>query len=254
MNRMNLKMSLLASVSVPLILAGPASGAFTGLKAEKKFVDPAHIIADAANIPGVTSLLVVNVYANFTPGAAAAAVIGVGGSAALGIPLQINTRDGTFFQHIFQNASGTAPGAAFFPLAPSLRYDSFVTVGAKTGSDPVFGANQTQVIGLDTWTDTRLTGSPEVSWFLAGFPPQGNPGQGPVNPPDKVLIGQYSVVNPGPTGGVFGSMFVNFRHTNAAGVVEVITLPAAFDNQVPAPGTLALLGVVGLMSGRRRRR
>ena len=130
--------SLLAGASVPLIVAGSASAAFAGLKAEKKFVDPAHIIADAANIPGVTSLLVVNVYAYFTPGDAAAAVIAVGGSAALGIPLQINTRGGIFFQHIFQTADGRSPQPGFFPIAPTLRYDSFITIGRKAADDPVF--------------------------------------------------------------------------------------------------------------------
>ena len=245
--------SLLAGVSVPLILAGSASGAFVGLKAEKKFVDPAHIIADAANIPGVTSLLVVNVYATFTPGDAAAAVIGVGGSAALGIPLQINTRDGTFFQHIFGNPF-TSPGAAFFPIGPSLRYDSFVTIGRKFFS--AAAPDETGIIGFDVggWTDTRLTGSDEVSWFLAGFPPQGNAGQGGQNPPDQVLVGQFTVVNPGPNAGVFGTMFVNFQHTNAAGVVEILTIPVSFDNQIPAPGALALLGTAGLLGCRRRRR
>ncbi len=247
-------LSLLAGVSVPLILAGPASGAFIGIKTEKKFVDPAHIIADAANIPGVTSLLVVNVYANFTPGDAAAAIIGVGGSLALGIPLQINTKESIFFQHVFQTAGGKSPNPAFFPLAPTLRYDSFITIGRKEASTPAGVADATQVIGLDSWTDTRLTGSDEVSWFLAGFPVQGDAGGGPDNPPDKVLIGQYTVVNPGVTGGVVGTMFVNFRHTNAAGVVEILTVKGAFDNQIPAPGALALLGTAGLLGCRRRRR
>ncbi len=245
--------SILAGASVPLILASTASGSFAGLRTEKKFVDPAHIIADAANIPGVTSLLVVNVYAEFTPGDAAAAVIGVGGSEALGIPLQINTRGGIFFQHVFGRE--LAP-FDFGNLAPTLKHDSFVTIGSKF--DRAAFPDATQLIGLLTWTDTRLTGLAnqfgEVTWFLAGFPAQGNAGGGPDNPPDKVLIGQYTVVNPGPNAGVFGTMFVNFRHTNAAGVVEILTVKGAFDNQLPAPGTLALLVVASLMGTRRRRR
>ncbi len=243
--------SLLAGVAVPLILAGSASSALIGVKTFKKIVDPADILADN-NIPGVTSLLVVNVYAVFTPGDAAASVIGVGGSAALGIPLQVSTRDGIFFQHPI---GGGLPA----PLAPSatliglpgflaLKHDSFVTIGRKNNAGDV-----TQIIGMDTWTDTRLTGSPEVRWFVAGFPAQASPGLAD-NPPDMVLIGQFTVANPGPTGGVIGEMFVNARHTNAMGVVEEITIMGTFANQLPAPGTLALLGVAGLMGTRRRRR
>ena len=220
--------SLLAGVSVPLILASTASGAFIGLKWFHKFVDPADIAADT-NIPGITSLLVVNVYATFTPGDAAAAVISVGGSAALGIPLQINTKDGTFFQHPIGAADHTSPCSCLtgIPGFNTLKHDSFVTIGKKTDL-----ADQTQLIGLDSWTCRQLTGSDEVSWFVDGFPPQGNAGGGPDNPPDQVLIGQFTVANPGPNAFVSGQMFVNGIHTNVAGVVEEFTIVALFDNGV----------------------
>ena len=256
MNRINLKVSLLAGASVPLILAGAASGEVLGLKAAKKFVDPTDIAADT-NLGGlITSLMVVNVYATFTPGDAAADVIAVGGSVALGILLEVNTRDGTFFQHPLGAAGHTSPSAvlANVPGFNSLKHDSFVTIGRKFDNDPVFGPDQTNVIGLDSWTDTQFTGSDEADWFITGFPPQGDPGQEPDNPPDQVLIGQFTVANPGPNGGVFGQMFVFGFHTNSAGVVETYTITGVFDNQVPAPGTLALLGVAGLMGGRRRRK
>jgi len=244
-----------AGASVPQILAGAASGEVLGLKAVKKFVDPADIAADT-NIPGITSLLVVNVYATFTPGDAAANVIAAGGSVALGILLEVNVVDGTFFQHPFGNAAHLSPSAALasVPGFNALKYDSFVTIGRKLDNDPVFGPDLTQVQSLDTWTDTQFTGSVEGFWFVAGFPPQGAPGQGPDNPPNQVLIGQYTVANPGPNGGVFGSMFVAGQHTNALGVLDDFVITGTFDNQIPAPGTLALLGVAGLMGSRRRRR
>ncbi len=225
--------SLLAGASVPLILAGSASGAFLGLKTAKKFVDPADIAADT-NIPGIFNLLVANVYAAFTPGDAAAAVISVGGSAALGIPLQINTKDGTFFQHPLGNAAHLSPSAALAntPGFNTLKHDSFVTIGRKLDDDPVDGPDQTQVIGLDSWTCRQLTGSDEVKWFLAGFPAQGAPGQGADNPPDEVLIAQFTVANFGPFGFVSGQMFVNGIHTNVAGVVEEFTIVALFDNGI----------------------
>ncbi len=244
-----------AGASVPLILAGAASGEVLGVKSVKKFVDPADIAADT-NIPGVTSLMVVNVYAQFTPGDAAASVIALGGSDTLGINMQINTRDGTFFQHPFGRPNHLSPSAALgdVPGFNALKYDSFVTIGRKLDDDPIDGSDQTQVQLLETWTDTRFTGGPESDWFVVGSPTQGFVGQGPDNPPDQVLIAQFTVANPGPNGGVFGQMFLFGFHTNAAGVVETYTITGVFDNQIPAPGTLALLGVAGLMGSRRRRR
>ncbi len=245
--------SLLAGVAVPLILAGSVSGELLRIESFRKDVNPADIMPPGdTNIPGVTSLFVVNVYAVFSPGDAAASVIGVGGSAALGIPLQVSTRDGIFFQHPI-GADLPAPlapsgGLTGLPGFLALKHDSFVTIGKKVDL-----ADQTNIIGMDNWSSTRLTGSPEVSWFVAGFPAQGSPGLAD-NPPDMVLIGQFTVANPGPTGGVIGEMFVNARHTNAMGVVEEITIMGTFENQLPAPGTLALLGVAGLMGSRRRRR
>ncbi len=223
-----------AGASVLLILAGSASGEVIGLKTVKKFVDPAEIAADV-NIPGVTSLLVVNVYAEFTPGDAAAEALAVGGSAALGIALQINARDGTFFQHPFGAASQLSASAALadMPGFNTLRHDSFITIGRKLDDDPVFGADQTQIIGIDPggWTTTQLTGSNEFAWFIAGRPRQGTPGQEPDNPLDQVLIGQYTVANPGADGGVFGQMFVFGFHTNAQGVVETFTITGV----IPGP-------------------
>ncbi len=220
-----------AGASVPLILAGSASGEVIGLKTVKKFVDPAEIAADV-NIPGITSLLVVNVYAEFTPGDAAASVIAVGGSTALGISLQVNSRDGTFFQHPLGASSQTSPSAALadVPGFNALRHDSFITIGRKLDDDPVFGADKTQIIGLnsDGWTTTQLTGSNEFAWFIAGFPPQGTPGQEPDNPSDQVLIGHFTVANPGADGGVFGQMFVFGYHTNAQGVEETFTITGVF--------------------------
>ncbi len=156
------------------------------------------------------------VYANFSPDDAAASVI---------------------FQHPLQAANYTAPSGAFVPLPGFniLRHDSFVTIGKNTDTGDL-----TDIIGLDSWTDTRLTGhtSPGV----------------PDNPLDQVVIGQFTVADPVPNGGVFGQLFVNFRHTDAVGVLEFLTPPVSFDNQGPAPGALALLGVAGLMGGRRRRK
>ena len=137
-----------------------------------------------------------------------------------------------------------------------MKHDSFITIGRKLDNDPVFGADVTGTQDILDWTDTRFSNGPnsfESTWFLAGFPAQGDAGGGPDNPPDQVLIAQFTVANPGDNGGVFGEMFVNVRHTNAEGVVETLSVRGVFDNQIPAPGALALLGTAGLLGCRRRR-
>ena len=242
------------SASVPLILAGAASGEIVGLKTVKKFVDPAEIAADEF-ISGITSLLVVTVYAEFTPGDAAASVLAAGGSAALEMPLEINVVDGTFFLHPFGNILTPSATLGNMPGINTLRYDSFVTIGRKLDDDPIHGVDATQSIGLDSWTSTQLTGSDEVVWFVAGFPPQGDPGSAPDNPPDEVLVAQFTIANPGPTADVSGTMFVFARHTNAAGVVEefflaVVVPPVCLadlngDGSVNVPDLLALLAAWG---------
>ncbi len=251
--------SLLAGVAVPLILAGSASSALIGVKTVKKFVDPADIAADNNLGGAITGLLVVNVYAVFTPGDAAAAVIGVGGSTALGIDMNVSVRDGTFFQHPAGVAGHTTPSQFLSNLAGfnALKHDSFITIGRKLDDDAVFGADVTSTQDLNDWGDTRLFNGPpnfETVWFVADFPAQSIPGDGPDNPPDQVLIAQFTVANPVPNAGVFGQMFVNARQTSIGGKVEEISIVGIFDNQVPAPGALALLGTAGLLGCRRRRR
>ncbi len=250
-----------AGASVPLILAGSTSGTLLGLKTVERFVDPAEIAADTT-ISGITSLLVVSVYAEFTPGDDAALVLGAGGSAALGIPLQVNIVDGTFFQHPFGNADHLSPSAALVnvPGFNTLRHDSFVTIGRKLDDDPIDGVDQTQTIGLDSWTSTLLTGSDEVVWFVAGFPPQGDAGSAPDNPPNEVLVGQFTVANPGPNVDIFVQMFADGIHTNAQGVQEayqvpVVAFPPLFcpdldgDSVVAVPDLLELLAAWGTEPG-----
>ncbi len=248
-----------AGASVPLILAGAASGEIVGLKSAAKFVDPADIAADTT-ISGITSLLVFSVYAEFTPGDAAASVLAAGGSATLGMPLEVNVVDGTFFQHPHGNVEHFSPSAtlANTPGFNTLRHDSFVTIGRNLDNDPIDGLDLTEIVGLDSWTSTQLTGSDEVVWFVAGFPPQGDPGSAPDNPPNEVLVGQFTVANPGPDAVVFGTMFVNARHTNAGGVVEefflaVVVPPVCLadlndDDSVNVPDLLALLAAWGTES------
>ncbi len=86
-----------------------------------------------------------------------------------------------------------------------------------------------------------------MAWFVFGFPPQGDPGSAPDNPPDEVLVAQFTVANPGPNSDVFGTMFVNARHTNGQGVVEEVFLAVVIDPPPPVfPADLDGDGVVAV--------
>ena len=180
-----------AGASVPLILAGSTSGTLLGLKTVERFVDPAEIAADN-NIPGITSLLVVNVYAEFTPGDAAATVLAVGGSAILGIPLEVNVVDGTFFQHPLGNTAHFSPSAALAntPGFNTLKHDSFVTIGRKLDDDPIDGVDQTQIIGLNSWTSTLLTKEWSSTAFGSRRPPT------PLNASPSCSRSRWSLLRP----------------------------------------------------------
>ena len=108
-------LTVLAAVATPLIATGSASAGFLGVKATSK--------------PNPYGLLVVNVYAIFDrpdPGDGSGDhMIKVAGTP--NAPMLIQVVGGTFYNSPF--GSDTAPNAAFFPLFPSIAYDTFVTIG-----------------------------------------------------------------------------------------------------------------------------
>ena len=158
----------------------------------------------------------------------------------------IGTADGlSFYQNLYGSALSTGCNTAFFPLAPSLQYDSFVTIGALDSSGNPFDNNALLDIGID-WSGFNAGGSFSTdngSWFITPLDDQGNPING------RVLIGQFTVV--GGTGDGYADLvgMVNIQGSDANGE----TYQTYGLNWVPAPGALALLGVAGL-AGRRRRR
>ena len=179
--------------------------------------------------------------------------------------MNISTIDGIFYQNILNtsNAGRTAPPGAFVDIFPSLAVDTFLTVGLKvvpqgfadtTALTPTFPTEGSQPGENDdgSWTDTRLQVN-DGAWFA--FNPdsdQALPGNFD-SPPGQVLVGQFSIAaeGAGANPGVFGMVLVQGEQADDSVFQEFIS----FDQQVPAPGALALLGSVGLLGfGRRRRR
>ena len=106
-------LAVAAGVSAPLFLVGSAPAGFVGIKTVSK--------------PNPFGLFVVNVYAEFdAPGEDR--MFAISGTPLA--PLSISVIDGTYFQHEF--GVDRPPNPAVFEFAPSLRYDTFVTIGVKS--------------------------------------------------------------------------------------------------------------------------
>ncbi|MHC4421039.1 MAG: hypothetical protein ACYS1E_10640, partial [Planctomycetota bacterium] len=221
---------VLAGVSPPLIASASADAGFVGLKVVKK-------------IPNPFGILTINVYAEFDNmgndwfhGAAGTPYF----------PLTIGVVGGTFWNHF--SGDDTAPPQGLINLYPSLAYDSFYTIGLK--AIPMGGSDETTVVNMPTFGDyygpfVTSVSTTNGSWALV--PPtdtQGNPWD-----PDsgggagEVLIGQYSTTN---GIGFYGSFLIKGTFDGIPGTQVAVSFAW------PAPGTLGLLGLAGLMSTRRR--
>jgi hypothetical protein len=223
---------VLAGVSSPLIASASADAGFVGLKVVKK-------------IPNPFGILTINVYAEFD-NMGNDWLDGMGGTP--NYPLTIGVVGGTFWNHA---AGGdTAPPEGLFILYPSLAYDSFYTIGLK--AIPMGESDATTLVNMPTlggYYGPFVTSVSTTNGAMGIVPPtdtQGNPWD-----PDsgggagQVLIGQYSTTN---GIGFYGSFLIKGTFDGAPG--DIVAVSFAW----PAPGTLGLLGLAGLMSTRRRRR
>ncbi|MCH2140832.1 MAG: hypothetical protein MK100_07330 [Phycisphaerales bacterium] len=182
-----------------------------------------------------------HMYVNLESGARIDAVFGNSVGA-----LSIGTADGmSFYQNALGGPTSTSINSAFFPLAPSLEWDTYVTIGAIDQAGNPFGENKLLDIGID-WSAFEGGGDLETdngSWFVTPADPQGAEQAG------LVFIGQFTVI--GGTGDGIADLTgqVSLQGKDADGN----TWQELGVTWVPAPGALALLGVAGL-AGRRRRR
>ena len=151
----------------------------------------------------------------------------------------------SFYQNLYGSALSTGNNPMFYPLAPSLQYDSFVTIGALDASGNPYGSNNLLDIGID-FSGFEAGGGIETdngSWFVTPADDQGNPIDG------RVLIGQFTVVGGSGDGYADLTGLLNIQGSDANGD----TFQNYGLNWIPAPGALALLGIAGV-AGRRRRR
>ena len=149
---------------------------------------------------------------------------------------------GGFYQNSLGGATSTSINSAFFVLAPSLEWDSYVTIGALHSNGFPFGNNALLDIGID-WTGFEAGGgisSDNGTWFVTPDDAQGAPVDG------RVLVGQFTMYG----GNVSGVL--NLQGKDSAGETFQVT-GQDFYFELPAPGALALLGLAGVASRRRRK-
>ena len=149
---------------------------------------------------------------------------------------------GGFYQNSLGGATSTSINSAFFVLAPSLEWDSYVTIGALHSNGFPFGNNALLDIGID-WTGFEAGGGISTAngtWFVTPDDAQGAPVDG------RVLVGQFTMYG----GSVSGVL--NLQGKNSNGDTFQST-GQAFNFSLPAPGALALLGLAGVASRRRRK-
>jgi hypothetical protein len=226
-------LSVLAGVSAPLIMAAPSDAGFVGINWTKK--------------PNAFGLMTVNVYAEFT-NAGADQMQAVAGTP--NAPLNITVIGGSFWNQNF--GADQAPQAALVAAFPSLAYDSFYTIGRKVIDPPGGEPNALNLVNMPVLAGTSVSTS-NGSWGLV--PPtagQGNPFDGVNSFPGNgnILIGQFSMEIPATgTYGIVGQFLLQYVSDGEVGQSYV-----SFENIVPTPGALGLLGVAGLIGRRRRRR
>jgi hypothetical protein len=93
-------------------------------------------------------------------------------------PLHLST-DGVFFQSMFGGSTSMDINPAFYPLAPEVQWDSFMTIGAEdnAGTGAVGEANNLSHIGVDFsgFDAGGAIDSDNGSWFIIPTDLQGWP-------------------------------------------------------------------------------
>ena len=150
------------------------------------------------------------------------------------------------YQNGYGGPTSQAINSGFFGMAPSLEWDSYVTIGALYSDGTPFDENKLQNIGID-WTTWDPGGvdlfSDNGTFFVTPVDPQGEEQGG------RVLIAQFTTFS---GSGAYDIAFsAGFQGKDENGT----TWQAGHSVMiaVPAPGAVALLGLAGL-AGRRRRR
>ncbi len=157
--------------------------------------------------------------------------------------LSMTYHDGaSAYQNNLGGPTSQSINPAFFPLAPSLEWDSYVTIGSLYNT-----GNALQSIGID-WASWDPDGgdlfADNGTWFITPADPQGEEVGG------RVLVAQFTTFA---GSGMYDMTFTaGFQGKDGSGETWQSGHSVSITN-IPAPGAIALLGLAGF-AGRRRRR
>ncbi|MBG84213.1 MAG: hypothetical protein CMJ40_06660 [Phycisphaerae bacterium] len=162
--------------------------------------------------------------------------------------LSIGTANGAT---MYQNANGGPTSkeinSNFFPFVPSMEWDSYVSIGALYQNGAPFGENNLNNIGIN-WSAFEGGGdlvTDNGSWFITPDDAQGAELNG------QVFLGQFTVQGGlGTADDLVGQINLQGKDSNGE---TWNAIGASWNTPIPAPGALALLGLAGLASSRRRR-
>jgi hypothetical protein len=143
-----------------------------------------------------------------------------------------------FYQNPFGGPTSISINPALIPLFPSLAYDSWVTIGSENQVD-----NAMLDIGID-WTEFENGGNIETdngTWFATPDDMQVMAGDDL-----RVLIGQFTTY--GWDSQIYGSINLQGKQ----GGFETFVARDQYFGWVPAPATIALLGIAWFFDKRRR--
>lgn len=236
-------LSVLAGLGGAMILSSGADASYQGLSVQNAGI---HSVAQGGGAQ--LNRQVYRVYAMFSdPGDF---LTSVAGSPTLG-NLNIQTL----------NAAGLAPGGNFvnpvggsaiaptyYAVGTQFEWDTYVTIGMTPGGTDLTGLSP----GFSGIGSVAQVNSNNAGWFTAGPLAQGMAGNGlQIGAQWGVLIAQLTV-NVG--NHVAGTVAVGGVNNNplAGGTTFQTNADQTF-NSFPAPGALALLGLAGVVSSRRRR-
>ncbi|MBC8201118.1 MAG: hypothetical protein H8E86_03650 [Planctomycetes bacterium] len=147
---------------------------------------------------------------------------------------------GGFYQNLFGAATSAGINPALYDAFPSLLNDSWVSIGLEDQT-----GNNMLDIGID-WSSFEGGGSISTdngTWFATPDDPQVEAGADL-----RVLVGQFTMY--GLDSHVFGVLNIQGKQGDFETFQEY---GIAFDYEFPAPGALALLGLAGVASRRRRK-
>jgi hypothetical protein len=241
-------LSVLAGVA---LAAGAAHGAFLGVQLQ---TNNSWNSAATTAINDGNQYRVVRMFAVFS---AADTVLSVGHNVATSGRFQLFQNSSAFYQSNFGN--NFSPNSGLFGVAPALQWDTFVSVGRltndagdATSADPQFSfADQLPGTGQDT-----VNGG----WFNSNPPSLQGQAQSIGGGQFATFLGQFTVRGQAvaPTTSTIGTSIVNetffgnlvvFQQVPGGGTMEHVVQFVG----VPAPGGVAVMGLVGLCAARRRR-